>query len=44
MGVVTRRTVSETGTSDHYDRQVERRWALDASDVISLLADRKSVV
>lgn len=39
MGVVTRRTVSETDTGhDRYDRQVERRWALDASDVISLLA------
>lgn len=39
MGVVTRRTVSETDVNaDRYDRQVERRWALDASDVISLLA------
>jgi hypothetical protein len=39
MGVVTRRTVSEADTADsRYDRQVERRWALDASDVISLLA------
>lgn len=39
MGVVSRRTVSETDAGPaRYDRQVERRWALDASDVISLLA------
>jgi hypothetical protein len=41
MGVVTRRTVSETEAGPapaRYDREIERRWALDASDVISLLA------
>lgn len=39
MGVVTRRTVSESDvTSGRYDREIERRWALDASDVVSLVA------
>ena len=40
MAVVRRRTVSETDNADstRYDRQTERRWALDASDVVSLLA------
>jgi hypothetical protein len=46
MGVVQRRTVSETADSDvsRYDHQTERRWALDASDVISLLAGLLFVV
>lgn len=45
MGVVRRRTVSETDAgSTQYDRQTERRWALDASDVISLLAGLAFVV
>jgi hypothetical protein len=46
MGVVQRRTVSETTDTDvsRYDRQTERRWALDASDVISLLAGLLFVV
>lgn len=45
MAVMRRRTVSETGTgSTQYDRQTERRWALDASDVISLLAGLVFVV
>ena len=38
MGVVQRRTVSEDSDVARYDRQTERRWALDASDIISLLA------
>ena len=38
MGVVQRRTVSEDADAVRYDRQTERRWALDASDVIALLA------
>jgi hypothetical protein len=45
MGVVQRRTVSE-GDVDvvRHDRATERRWALDASDVISLLAGLLFVV
>lgn len=45
MGVVQRRTVSE-GDADNvrYDRATERRWALDASDVISLLGGLLFVV
>lgn len=38
MGVVQRRTVSEDADAVRYDRQTERRWALDASDIIALLA------
>ncbi len=38
MGVVQRRTVSEDGDAVRYDRETERRWALDASDIIALLA------
>lgn len=45
MGVVQRRTVSEGDTDTvRYDSAVERRWALDASDVISLLAGLLFVV
>lgn len=45
MGVVQRRTVSEADSDVvRYDRGVERRWALDASDVISLLAGLLFVV
>jgi hypothetical protein len=45
MGVVQRRTVSEGDTDTvRYDRATERRWALDASDVISLLAGLLFVV
>jgi hypothetical protein len=45
MGVVQRRTVS-AGDVDvvRHDRATERRWALDASDVISLLAGLLFVV
>jgi len=45
MGVVQRRTVSE-GDADNvrYDSATERRWALDASDVISLLGGLLFVV
>jgi hypothetical protein len=38
MGVVQRRTVSEDTDAIRYDRQTERRWALDPSDIIALLA------
>jgi len=45
MGVVQRRTVSEGDTDTvRYDSAVERRWALDASDVISLLGGLLFVV
>lgn len=41
MGTVRRTVVSEpaeAGSVVRYDRATERRWALDASDVVSLLA------
>ena len=41
MGTVRRTMVSEpaeTGSVVRYDRATERHWALDASDVVSLLA------
>jgi len=45
MGVVQRRTVSEADSDVvRYDSAVERRWALDASDVISLLGGLLFVV
>lgn len=48
MGVVQRRTVSDTDTDTRgvvrHDRATERRWALDGSDVIALLAGLLFVV
>jgi hypothetical protein len=38
MGVVTRRTTTDADPDGRYDRATERRWALDASDVVSLIA------